>query len=664
MRERLPESPTQAVRHSGGLALCLVVLTLLAVLPPVGADAPHLPGSAAIPTRRAHLYLPVVLKALTRWYRVSLRLETTSDWAHVRLAGGARAIAGGVMEAEGGFPRAMTDGDLSLQQSASDALRGAHARMAQDLALVDVADRIEFVLECGGRGETTVEAWNVGVAPAVRLGTLHAAGQSPLTLTVSSGVLAASGVATGTLEGLRADARLAFQSLRQANRQLPPLQLTFQRAAITLTTTSDWAQTACTGGAEIAAARLTGTSGSPSEARIGIAGLQLNQPLARATASARVGLSGELALYGLSAASDVSFRICKGHLNAATAEVANRNGPQSVPIRSVTHPGVTPGNDPCNPLTFTVSSAALQAGGPLSDVRPAIPRMLWAFYYLWYDSRSWTDPILHDWPVAPYSSDDPRALEEDVRQAQAAGIDGFCASWWGPGDYTDANLRRLLDIAATRGFSVTAYLETLGNGSQPRSEAELERWLEYLLRQYGQHPAYYRWNGRPVVVLWASATVPIAAWGRIFAHLRAKGLPAEYVGMGYDLGTLSEFAGLHEYGVFGQYRMGAAYQYEATQVRGYAVLHPEAPHKWWTATAQPGYDDRSIPGRDGLYAERWDGEMYRYTFESALLSDPDWIFITSWNEWWEHTYIEPSVRYGDLFLRLTAEYARAWKEAP
>jgi len=663
MRHYLFQRSSSFGHHRADVLVGLALLILLVALPSAGRALPRAPTSAAIPTRPTRLYLPVVLKALTRWYRVSLRLETTSDWAHVRLAGGARAIAGGVMQAEGGFPRAMTAGDVSVQQSPADALRGAHARLAQDLALVDVADRLEFALECGGRGETTVEAWNVGVAPAVRLGTLRSAGQSPLTLTVSSDALAASGAARGTLDALRADARLAFQGLRQANLQLPPLQLDFQRAAITLTTTSDWAQTACASGAQVAAGRLTGTSGSPSEARISAAGLQLVQPLASATAGARVGMAGELALYGLSPAADLQFLICKGHLNAATVQVANRNGPQPVLVQSATHPGVTPGNDPCNPLTFTVSSAALLAGGPASNARPAIPRMLWAFYYLWYSQWSWSDPILRDWPVAPYSSDDPRALEEDVRQAQAAGIDGFCASWWGPTDYTDGNLRRLLDIAATRGFSVTAYLETLGNGSQPRSEAELERWLEYLLRQYGRHPAYYRWNGRPVVVLWASGTVPIVAWGRIFAHLRAKDLPAEYIGMGYDLGTLSEFAGLHEYGVFGQYRMGAAYQYEATQVRGYSVLHPEAPLKWWTATAQPGYDDRSIPGRAGAYAERWDGEMYRYTLESALLSNPDWIFITSWNEWWEHTYIEPSVRYGDLYLRLTAEYARAWKEA-
>ncbi|MGB3905510.1 MAG: glycoside hydrolase family 99-like domain-containing protein [Anaerolineae bacterium] len=39
--------------------------------------------------------------------------------------------------------------------------------------------------------------------------------------------------------------------------------------------------------------------------------------------------------------------------------------------------------------------------------------------------------------------------------------------------------------------------------------------------------------------------------------------------------------------------------------------------------------------------------------EAALHSDPDWIFITTWNEWWEHTYIEPSESYGDQYLEIT-----------
>ena len=39
----------------------------------------------------------------------------------------------------------------------------------------------------------------------------------------------------------------------------------------------------------------------------------------------------------------------------------------------------------------------------------------------------------------------------------------------------------------------------------------------------------------------------------------------------------------------------------------------------------------------------------------------DWIFITTWNEWWENTSIEPGELYGDQYLQITKEYAEKWK---
>ena len=42
-------------------------------------------------------------------------------------------------------------------------------------------------------------------------------------------------------------------------------------------------------------------------------------------------------------------------------------------------------------------------------------------------------------------------------------------------------------------------------------------------------------------------------------------------------------------------------------------------------------------------------------------SRPDWIFIATWNEWWENTHIEPSRLYGDQYLRITWDQYRAWR---
>ncbi|MCK4310604.1 MAG: glycoside hydrolase family 99-like domain-containing protein, partial [Methanomicrobia archaeon] len=81
----------------------------------------------------------------------------------------------------------------------------------------------------------------------------------------------------------------------------------------------------------------------------------------------------------------------------------------------------------------------------------------------------------------------------------------------------------------------------------------------------------------------------------------------------------------------------------------------------WAATLCPGYDDRKIPGRAGLYQHRDNGEYYEKTFDAAFESSPDWILITSFNEWWEHTHIEPSVNYGYTYLDMTALFSSEFK---
>ena len=58
----------------------------------------------------------------------------------------------------------------------------------------------------------------------------------------------------------------------------------------------------------------------------------------------------------------------------------------------------------------------------------------------------------------------PQAIARHIEQAQAAGIDGFITSWWGPGTETDRNLVTLLDLAEERDFKVAIYFETLDNG--------------------------------------------------------------------------------------------------------------------------------------------------------------------------------------------------------
>lgn len=71
------------------------------------------------------------------------------------------------------------------------------------------------------------------------------------------------------------------------------------------------------------------------------------------------------------------------------------------------------------------------------------------------------------------------------------------------------------------------------------------------------------------------------------------------------------------------------------------------------ATVMPGYDDLRV--RNGHRRDRENGAYYRATWQDAVRYRPDGVIITSFNEFFEGSHIEPSEQFGDMYLRLTAE---------
>src|SRR5947209_7994827 len=68
----------------------------------------------------------------------------------------------------------------------------------------------------------------------------------------------------------------------------------------------------------------------------------------------------------------------------------------------------------------------------------------------------------------------------------------------------------------------------------------------------------------------------------------------------------------------------------------------------------------AIPGRK--LVQREEGALYRALWEQAIADDPDWILISSFNQWHNGTEIEPSVEMGDRYLTLTRELSTRFKK--
>ena len=72
----------------------------------------------------------------------------------------------------------------------------------------------------------------------------------------------------------------------------------------------------------------------------------------------------------------------------------------------------------------------------------------------------------------------------------------------------------------------------------------------------------------------------------------------------------------------------------------------------------PGVDTSlCYPNKDPIRVNRDHGDHYRKVWNETVSLNPDWITINSFNEWPEGSEIEPSKEFGDLYLKLTKEYA-------
>jgi len=288
-------------------------------------------------------------------------------------------------------------------------------------------------------------------------------------------------------------------------------------------------------------------------------------------------------------------------------------------------------------------------------------RLVLAFYYAWFDEHSWGPNKVPDQPAQPYVSRDRATMARQIDQAKAAGIDALLVSWYGPttnNNQTETNLRAMLDEAAARGFRLGVDFEV----TSPfyRNAGDVQAALKTLIATHAQHPAYLRWNGKPVLFFWRQQRFNTGTWAAIRAAVDPNH-ETIWIEEGVDVSPLSVFDGHHLYSVTWNPPTDMAYTANkfARRVRDYAAR--SGTPKVYVATVMPGYDDRKTGRGNAFAVGRENGAYYARSWQAAIGSAPDWIVITSFNEWPEGTYIEPSQAYGNLFLDLTAQWSAAFR---
>ena len=282
-------------------------------------------------------------------------------------------------------------------------------------------------------------------------------------------------------------------------------------------------------------------------------------------------------------------------------------------------------------------------------------RLVLAFYHPWFGGYG--QPTLADRPVERLRTNRPDEVLAMTRQAHEHGIDGFIVSWAGErnGDAFDYVVR----AGEQTGHKATVAVETnVANAgldaNQPPDPAVVRQWLRQALGR-ASSPAFLRSGGVPVVFVWQMKRLRPPVWAQILGELAAEGLRVRLVGD----------APLAAYGSvsWGYYR----YDPNPTPIGDLPAWNRRAAldgrllaaeNHAFVASVSPGLDAHNLPGDTRAVVPRGpNGERYASSWNAALTADPDWIAVTSWNEWFEGTQVQPGVSSGDLSLRQTDEFS-------
>lgn len=298
-------------------------------------------------------------------------------------------------------------------------------------------------------------------------------------------------------------------------------------------------------------------------------------------------------------------------------------------------------------VIVALASAPLQ---PVPRAQAGGPTVL-AFFYGWFNSGQWNSGELIDRPAEPYDSANGGVIARQISQAKSAGIDGFVMSWFGPGEpYTSGVFGELLNQAAAQGFSAAVDVD-MGQGFIGTPEEALAT-VNHAINVFGNHPAYLRYDGKPVIFFWKQQRFTPQQW----ANIRAQVDPNHnsiWIAEGNALAYVGVFDGLHLYNIAWSGSPASTNATWANRVKragGYFV-----------ATAMPGFDESRLGRADPVVRDRGNGSYFRSSFAGAAASAPHMIIITSWNEFFENSHIEPSANYGTFYLDLAREMIASYK---
>jgi len=282
-----------------------------------------------------------------------------------------------------------------------------------------------------------------------------------------------------------------------------------------------------------------------------------------------------------------------------------------------------------------------------------------AFYYPWYGNPNkdgqwfhWTqnshfppDDIASDYypALGAYSSNDPAVVDQHMAWLRQAGIGVIITSWWGQGSREDQAVPLLLQMAERYGIKVAFHIEPYSG----RTAESLISDIEYLYKQYGASPAFFRSTAtsryslgtqpKGIFFVWSIENQGVGKysyWQPALDKIHALPEGGLVIANTLDAGWIedSHFDGLYNY---------ASLHLEQTD--GFSWARSLPPDTLYVPSVLPGFSAKRVGYSEDTYVSRQDGETYNEQWTAALGTgiQPELVTITSFNEWHEGSIIEP-----------------------
>jgi hypothetical protein len=299
-------------------------------------------------------------------------------------------------------------------------------------------------------------------------------------------------------------------------------------------------------------------------------------------------------------------------------------------------------------LPWAAAAAASAEQPDEQPTRQEKPIPVLAYYYIWFDQRSW-ERAKSDYPtLGRYSSDNVDVLRQHILWAKAAGIDGFIVSWKST-PVLNARLAKLMRLANSLDFKLAIIYQGLDFHREPLPVERVASDLDYFISRFSQDKAFQIFE-KPVLI-WSGT------WK--FSYEEVAGVTQARRENLLILASERNATGLER---LAEVVDGNAYYWSSVNpdtFPGYEeklqqmgeMIH--ARRGIWIAPAAPGFDARLIGGTRVI--ERSGGDMLRRQMTAAIQSAPDAVGLISWNEFSENSHIEPSENYGELYLEVMAD---------